>query len=79
MDLADVKNSKQFAGRKELTAYLEGKTLTRNQAIKAKCFECMNGYDDGAIDCLIKTCSLYPFMAYKGRALTKAQLKARKE
>ena len=54
-------------GRKELVAHLEGKALYRGQAIHAKCYECMGGYPDGAVDCLVPACPLYNFMPYKNK------------
>lgn len=53
-------------GRKERISYLEGKSLTRSEAIKAHCYDCMGGYTDGAKDCGVKTCSLYPYHSYRG-------------
>ncbi len=52
-------------GRKELLAYREGRKLTRAQAIRAKCYDCMGGYDGGKRDCEIPRCPLYQFMPYK--------------
>lgn len=43
---------------------MEGKKLTRAAAMKAKCYECMNGYIDGRVDCGIKDCPLYPWMPF---------------
>lgn len=52
-------------GRGELIAHLEGRKLTRGQAIKAKCYECAGGFTDGKGDCNIPACPLYGFMAYR--------------
>ncbi len=54
-------------GEANYQKHQEGKTLYRNQAIQAKCFECMGDYLDGRYDCLVKTCPLYPFMPYRGK------------
>lgn len=54
-------------GRSEINAYLAGKRITRNQAIRAKCYDCMGGYSDGKLDCRIKTCPLYPWMPYRDK------------
>ena len=51
-------------GRNELMRFLKGKKLTRKDAIKAKCYECNNGYADGKRDCKIPACPLYGFMPY---------------
>ena len=65
MKLQTVLSSKRLQGRKELVAYLQGKRLTYRQACLAKCFECMNGYSDGAADCHIPDCPLYPRMPFR--------------
>ena len=62
--LASVKKGKVRAGRKDLIDFLEGKRLTQNQAIRAKCYDCMGFYDDEARDCQGTTCPLYPFMPF---------------
>ena len=51
-------------GKVNLTKYLAGKKLTRNESIRAKCCDCMGGYTAGRQDCEIIECSLYPFMPY---------------
>jgi hypothetical protein len=53
------------SGKTKMLKYLSGRRLTRGEAIVAKCFECMNGYIDGRIDCEIYDCPLYPFMSYR--------------
>ncbi len=64
-----VKDVKQFGkrakGRTERIKHLQGKKLTRQQAIFAHCFDCTGGYADGNRDCEINTCSLYPYHAYR--------------
>ena len=45
---------------------MTGKRLTGKAASWAKCFECMGGFADGAYDCGIPDCPLYPRMPYKG-------------
>ena len=52
-------------GKNELIKHLTGKRLTRGQAILAKCYDCMGGFNDGKQDCEITECSLYPFMPYR--------------
>tara|TARA_B100000315_G_scaffold94826_1_gene87156 strand:+ start:9657 stop:9863 length:207 start_codon:yes stop_codon:yes gene_type:complete len=53
-------------GRKELKKYLIGEKITFKQAVLAKCYECMCGYNDGKVSCEIPECPLYRFMPYKG-------------
>ena len=54
-------------GKTNLRKYLSGGILTRNQAILAKCCDCMGYFFDGRWDCKIPACPLYPFMPYRGR------------
>jgi hypothetical protein len=51
-------------GQRERIRYLKGESLTRAQAMFAHCYDCTGGYDDGARDCEIENCSLYPYMPY---------------
>ena len=39
--------------------------LGRKDAIHAKCYECMGGYDNGKEGCMGKRCPLYPYMPYR--------------
>lgn len=78
---------KQYRGRKEFIAHLEGKSLSKAQAILAACYECMGWYMDGVEDCQMKSCPLHPYMPYnkdktKRRTLSPdhvAKMKAGKE
>jgi hypothetical protein len=64
-----IKDVKQIglkaAGRSERIRFLKGGRLTRDQAIRAQCYDCMGGYSDGPGDCEIETCSLYGFHPYR--------------
>lgn len=71
----DVKRWGNFQGKKEFLRYLEGSKLSRAQSMKAKCCDCMGGYPDGAMDCMLDRCPMYDFMPYRGRELTKTQEK----
>ena len=51
-------------GSSDLKRHLEGKRLTRGQAINAKCADCMRNYADGRECCTIPECPLYPYMPY---------------
>lgn len=57
-----AKRGKHRAGRKDLIKHLEGKRLTRQEAIKAKCFDC-NGMGESGI-CDLKGCSLLPYSQF---------------
>lgn len=52
-------------GRKELLRYLKGKDLTLHQAVLARCYDCMSYFADGAADCKIPECPLYPYMPFR--------------
>ena len=52
-------------GKKELIRYFARQPLTAKGSIHGKCYECMNGYSDGKVDCEIPDCPLYPFMPYR--------------
>lgn len=65
MNLEAAKQIPSSAGKRHLITHLEGKRLTRNQIIMAKCCECMGGYVDGRMDCKIPDCPLYPLMPYR--------------
>lgn len=62
--LENVRNGIQKRGRKELIAHLEGKHITKQQAILAKCYDCTGFYADRDRDCHCSTCPLYPYMPY---------------
>jgi len=51
-------------GLLELKRFSEGQRITRGQALKAKCYDCMGGYADGVKDCQVESCPLYPYMPY---------------
>jgi hypothetical protein len=72
--IQEVEAYGKFQGRKELIAYYNGEKLGKWQMIRAKCFDCMGGYPDGAVDCQVYRCPIYPAMPYKGRELTQTQL-----
>jgi hypothetical protein len=71
---ADVSTWGRFQGKDELVKHLNGGKIAKWQAVKAKCYDCMGGYSDGAMDCEVFRCPLYPFMPYKGKKLTTSQL-----
>lgn len=64
MKIESINRSPLASGKSELLAHMEGKVTSRAEAMKAKCFECMNGYIDGRVDCGLGDCPLYPWMPY---------------
>lgn len=63
-----VKNGKRIKGQAFLLRHLEGKNLTRNQAITAKCYECTGYYSDGPEDCGITECPLHRYMPFRAKS-----------
>ena len=61
--LKSAERGKHRAGQRKLIKHLKGQRLTRQQAIKAKCYNC-NGMGELKI-CNIKTCALYPYSPCK--------------
>lgn len=57
-----ISQGKQAQGKKELIAHMLGKKISRAAAMKAKCYECTNWYEDGREDCLVPSCPLYQYM-----------------
>jgi hypothetical protein len=60
-----MKKTPRSRGATLLARYIRGERLTRQQAILAKCCECMGGYIDGLADCGIETCPLRQFSPYR--------------
>jgi len=60
-----VETSPRRRGRQQLLRHLKGQHLTASERIKAKCNECCCGFVDGAIDCKLETCPLYPLRPYQ--------------
>lgn len=58
------RHGKTARGQKELLKHLSGQKITFKQAAHAKCYDCMNYFADGKVDCNMPHCSLHPFMAY---------------
>jgi hypothetical protein len=52
-------------GRDELLKHFRKDYLTRQEAIKAFCYQCMGGYGDGETrNCANPPCPLYPYHPY---------------
>lgn len=66
-DINFIRTSPKSSGKGFLLKHLYGDNLTRDQAIRAKCCDCMGYYIDGRMDCEISGCPLYPFMPYRKR------------
>jgi len=60
--IEDVEKMKLRNGRKQYLKFLRGERVTRDEAIKAKCYDCCNGEDFHPCRC--STCALIPFCPY---------------
>jgi len=61
--LESAKSGKMRSGKTQLLKYLKGGRLTRQEAIKAKCYDCDGMGDTG--ECGLEHCSLYPYSSFK--------------
>jgi len=61
--MRSAKSGKSRAGKALLIKYLNEGTLTRQQSIKAKCYDCDGMGDSG--ECEINHCSLFPYSPYR--------------
>jgi hypothetical protein len=59
---------KTARGNTQLQRHLDGKKLTRSQAVNAKCSDCMCNFEDGLVSCEIPSCPLFPFMVYRKKS-----------
>jgi hypothetical protein len=66
-DINFIQTAPTSSGKTFLLKHLYGDRLTRDQAIKAKCADCMGYYIDGRTDCELSGCPLYPYMPYKAK------------
>ena len=62
LDRARLQNT---PGLRYLRQHVSGQKITRTQAMRAKCCECTCYHEDGAADCGIPLCPLYPWMPYR--------------
>lgn len=60
--LESAKSGRKRKGQTFLIKHLEGKRLTQQQAIKAKCYDCDGMGETG--ECELTECSLYPYSPY---------------
>jgi hypothetical protein len=67
--LASARSGKRKKGKSELIKHLTGGRLTRNQAIKAKCYD-YNGMGESD-ECDLKGCSLLPYSPFRISGLCK--------
>lgn len=56
----------KILGQTEYEKFKAGQKLTRNQSIKALCYEC-NGFEEANHDCKAVHCPIYPYSPYRGK------------
>lgn len=66
--LQRLQHAPKRKGMAQLKKYLAGEALSLKNAVLAKCNECCGNYVDGAVNCGIVTCPLYPFMPFQPKA-----------
>lgn len=62
--LKSAQRGKSRAGKKDLIKHLKGQKLTRSQAIKAKCYDCLGMGE--SCSCDMENCVLWPFSQFGG-------------
>lgn len=60
--LASAKSGRKRTGQAFLIKHLEGKRLTKQEAIKARCYDCDGMGETGVCD--IKECALHPYSSF---------------
>jgi hypothetical protein len=68
------KHGLSAVGRELLTKHLKGERLTTLEAIKAKCYDCMNMYADGKVSCNLEACLLFQYMPYNKKRVIKKRV-----
>ena len=61
--LRSARKGKGRSGKTDLINHLKGIRITRQQAIRAKCFDCDGMGDSGS--CELINCPLYPYSPYQ--------------
>lgn len=69
--LESAKSGPRRRGKKELIAYLEGGTISRSAAVRAKCYDCDGMGEEG--ECDIEACPLFPYSPYKKHVSAKSE------
>ncbi|MCP1661865.1 hypothetical protein J2T61_000529 [Methanocalculus sp. AMF5] len=66
--IKEVESMPRRRGKREYLIFLRReRRLKRDEAIKAKCYDCCNFYYDQAVDCGVKSCALYTYTPYRRR------------
>jgi hypothetical protein len=59
---------RKLQGGTEYKKFLDGKKLTRKEAMLAHCYQCMGGFEGGKQDCLGRSCPMHQYYPYRGLA-----------
>ena len=66
--IKNVESWPRRSGKSELLKHLRGGRLTRDAAIKAKCFECVSGGDEKPAPCEVSQCALTQYCPWNRKA-----------
>ncbi|RLB07735.1 MAG: hypothetical protein DRG27_06255 [Deltaproteobacteria bacterium] len=75
------KYGKRAVGKRQLIRYLSGEKISRTEAIKAKCYDCMGYCADGISECKDKDCPLWAYSQFRRKEASngKADMEAKEE
>ena len=59
------KGNSVLVGKRAFERHGNGQKIRPDEAIKAKCYDCMGFYEDGRLDCTCGLCPLYFWMPYR--------------
>jgi len=62
-----LKKQQSYQGQDAYKKAINGKHITRKEAMLAKCYECMGYYQDCKQDCSGISCPLYQYYPYKDK------------
>jgi hypothetical protein len=69
-----VESSPLAKGKNEYLRYLNGKNITKSEAILGNCYLCIGYASDGKCDCKMPLCPLHPWMPYREEGVRKSRL-----
>lgn len=66
------KHGKSYNGKTNLINFLEGKHITRKEAISAYCYDCQGYCEDGRVECEQLQCPLYSYSQFNKYNINKS-------
>ena len=66
------KHGKSYSGKTNLINFLEGKHITRKEAISAYCYDCQGYCEDGRVECEQLQCPLYSYSQFNKYNINKS-------